>query len=191
MAASVEQKIKKLRQELERHNHLYHVEGKPQISDFDFDALMRELIELEKAHPELLTEDSPSQRVGGEPIEGFKTVEHAVPMMSIDNTYDEAEVRAFDERVHKLLDGPQPTHVLEPKVDGVASTLRYENGVLVLAATRGDGRRGDDITSNARTIQSIPLTLTAPDVPAILEVRGEIYMPNSEFQRLNKEREAA
>ncbi len=193
MAASVEQKIKKLRQELERHNHLYHVEGKPQISDFDFDALMRELIELEKAHPELLTEDSPSQRVGGEPLEGFKTVEHAVPMMSIDNTYDESEVRAFDARVRKALgDGEKISYVVEPKVDGVAATLRYEDAKLVLAATRGDGRRGDDITSNARTIQSIPLRLHGEkDVPRVVEIRGEIYMSTAVFQKLNKEREAA
>jgi DNA ligase (NAD+) len=193
MGASVEQRIKKLRQELEHHNHLYHVEGKPQISDQEFDRLMRELIELEKANPKLLTPDSPSQRVGGQPIEGFKTVEHAVPMMSIDNTYDESEVRAFDARVRKALgDGEKIEYVVEPKVDGVAASLRYEDGVLVLAATRGDGQRGDDITSNAKTIQSVPLRLHGEkDVPRILEIRGEIYMANAVFQKLNKEREAA
>jgi len=193
MAATVEQRIKKLRQELERHNHLYHVEGKPTISDQEFDRLMRELIELEKEHPKLLTPDSPSQRVGGEPVEGFKTVEHAVPMMSIDNTYDESEVRAFDARLRKGLgEKERIDYVVEPKVDGVAATLRYEDGTLVLAATRGDGQRGDDITSNARTIQSIPLRLHGEkDLPRILEIRGEIYMSNSVFQQLNKEREAA
>src|SRR6185312_423229 len=131
---------------------------RPAVSDQEFDRLLRELADLEAAHPELITPDSPTQRVGGEPIDGFRTVEHSVPMMSIDNTYDEAEVRAFDERVRKLL-GEQPSYVLEPKVDGVASSLRYEAGKLLLAATRGDGRRGDDITSNARTIRSIPLSL--------------------------------
>jgi DNA ligase (NAD+) len=192
MAASAEQRIKKLRQELEHYNHLYHVEAKPQISDQEFDRLMRELIELEKANPKLLTPDSPSQRVGGQPIEGFKTVEHAVPMMSIDNTYDESEVRAFDARVRKALgDGEKIEYVVEPKVDGVAASLRYEDGALVLAATRGDGQRGDDITTNARTIQSVPLRLHGEkDVPRILEIRGEIYMSTAVFQKLNKEREA-
>ncbi len=190
MAASVEQRIAKLRQELERHNHLYYVEGKPQISDLEFDALMRELVELEKAHPELVTPDSPSQRVGGQPIEGFKTVEHAVPMMSIDNTYDESEVRAFDARVRKTLSEEQKIeYVLEPKVDGVAASLRYENGVLVLAATRGDGRRGDDITSNAKTIRSIPLRLHGKVVPKVLEVRGEIYTATDQFRKINEARQ--
>jgi DNA ligase (NAD+) len=191
MAQTVKQRIEKLREELNHHSYLYYVEAKPEISDQAFDKLLRELQDLETAHPEFITPDSPTQRVGGEPIDGFKTVEHAVPMMSIDNTYDEEEVRAFDERVKKLLDGPEPAYVLEPKVDGVASTLRYENGALVLAATRGDGRRGDDITSNARTIRAIPLRLEDGKIPKILEVRGEIYMTNADFQRINKAREEA
>jgi len=192
MPASVQQRVKELRRQLEHHNYLYYVEAKPQISDQQYDRLMRELIDLETAHPELLTPDSPSQRVGGQPIEGFRTVEHAIPMMSIDNTYDEAEVRAFDARVRKGLGDGQAVHyVLEPKVDGVAASLRYENGLLVLAATRGDGRRGDDITANAKTIHSIPLRLRDEDSPRVLEVRGEIYMPNDVFQKLNQEREAA
>src|SRR6185437_15727126 len=115
MAQSVEKRIQQLREELNRHNYLYYVEAKPVISDQEFDRLLREFAELEAAHPELITPDSPTQRVGGEPIEGFKTVEHAVPMMSIDNTYDEAEVRAFDDRVRRMLDGAQPAYVLEPK----------------------------------------------------------------------------
>ena len=190
--SSAEQKIKKLREEIEHHNHLYYVEAKPEISDQQFDRLMHELIDLETANPQFATPDSPSQRVGGQPIEGFKTVEHSVPMMSIDNTYDEAEVRAFDTRVRKAL-GPDESicYILEPKVDGVAATLRFESGLLVLAATRGDGRRGDDITSNAKTIHSIPLRLKGKDIPKILEVRGEIFMPNEVFQKLNKERQAA
>lgn len=189
---SVEKRIAKLRDELNRHNRLYYEEAKPEISDQEYDALMRELIELEAANPQLATADSPSQRVGGQPIEGFKTVEHAVPMMSIDNTYDEAEVRAFDERVRKGLGGggEQPWYVLEPKVDGVAASLRYEKGLLVLAATRGDGRRGDDITHNARTISSIPLRLHDGAIPEVIEVRGEVYMPSAEFQRINSQREA-
>ena len=190
MPTPIEQKIKKLRQELERHNYLYY-SGKPEIDDRQFDAMMRELIDLETAHPEFLTPDSPSQRVGAEPIEGFKTVEHAVPMMSIDNTYDEAEVRAFDARVRKGLGDGKISYVIEPKVDGVAASLRFERGQLVLAATRGDGRWGDDITVNARTIQSIPLRLGGKDVPDILEVRGEIFMSSKVFQEINKQREAA
>jgi DNA ligase (NAD+) len=189
MPTAPEQKIKKLRQELERHNYLYY-SGKPEIDDRQFDAIMRELIELEKAHPELLTPDSPSQRVGAEPIDTFKTVEHAVPMMSIDNTYDEEEVRAFDARVRKGLGEEKVSYVIEPKVDGVAASLRFERGAFVLAATRGDGRRGDDITVNARTIQSIPLRLHGDNVPNILEVRGEIYMSSKVFQEINKQREA-
>jgi DNA ligase (NAD+) len=188
---SVEQRIKKLREEIEHHNRLYYEQAKPEISDQEYDRLMRELIDLETANPKLLTPDSPSQRVGGAPSEGFRTVEHAVPMMSIDNTYDEGEVRAFDARVKKGLgDGESVRYVLEPKVDGVAGTLRYENGLLVLAATRGDGRRGDDITANAKTVRSIPLLLKG-DFPEIIEVRGEIFMPSDVFQKLNKEREAA
>jgi DNA ligase (NAD+) len=189
---TVEQRIAKLRREIEHHNDLYYQEARPEISDQEYDALMRELIELETAHPEFAAADSPSQRVGGEPSEGFKTVTHAVPMMSIDNTYDEVEVRAFDARMRKTLgESASIEYVLEPKVDGVAATLRYENSQLILAATRGDGRRGDDITANARTIRSIPLRLDAKDVPAILEVRGEIFMPNDVFQSLNAQQEAA
>lgn len=188
MGDSSKQRAETLRAELTRHNHLYYIEAKPQISDQEYDRLMRELIELETAHPELVTPDSPSQRVGGAPIEGFRTVAHAVPMMSIDNTYDEAEVRAFDERVHKALKGERAQYVVEPKVDGVAVSLRYEDGLLALAATRGDGRHGDDITVNVRTIGSVPLRLHADGaVPAVLEARGEIYMENAEFQRLNAE----
>jgi DNA ligase (NAD+) len=185
---AVKSRIEQLRKDLEHHNYLYYVEAAPEISDQKFDQLMRELTDLEKAHPQFQTTDSPSQRVGGQPIDSFRSVEHTVRMMSIDNTYDEAEVRAFDERVRKRLEGQAPEYVVEPKIDGVAATLRYEGGLLVLAATRGDGRTGDDITAQARTIQSIPLRLH--DAPAILEVRGEIYMPNAEFVKLNTLREA-
>ncbi|HTW93761.1 MAG TPA: NAD-dependent DNA ligase LigA, partial [Tepidisphaeraceae bacterium] len=186
------QRITYLRRELDRHNRLYYVENRPEISDEEFDALMRELIDLEGKHPELQSDDSPSRRVGGEPIEGFKTVAHAVAMMSIDNTYDEAEVRAFDDRVRRGLGGEQPEYVMEPKVDGIAVSLRYEKGLLALAATRGDGKRGDDITVNVRTIRSIPLRLhETRSLPEILEVRGEIFMDNEGFKRLNEEQEEA
>jgi DNA ligase (NAD+) len=192
MGVTAKTRIDQLRKELEHHNYLYYVEAKPNISDREFDRLMKELTDLETAHPEFTSADSPSQRVGGQPIDSFHSVEHAVRMMSIDNTYDEADVRAFDERVHKRLGGESPSYVLEPKIDGVAATLRYESGVLTLAATRGDGRVGDDITAQARTIQSIPLRLhDGAKVPAVIEVRGEMYMPNAEFLKLNLEREAA
>ena len=190
MAETVAQRVAKLREELNRHNYLYYVLAQPEISDQEFDRLMRELAELEEKHPELKSPDSPTVRVGGQPIEGFVSVRHAVPMMSIDNTYNEGDVRAFDERVRKLLGSEPVSYVLEPKVDGVASSLRYEKGALVLAATRGDGTTGDDITAQARTINSIPLQLHDDGkLPAVLEVRGEIFMANADFQRINKERE--
>src|SRR5580765_4348334 len=191
MGQTIANRAAKLREEIERHSYLYYVQAKPQISDREFDRLMKELVDLEMAHPELRTADSPTQRVGGEPIDGFEQVRHALPMMSIDNTYDEAEVRAFGERVRKALGEQKVGYVLEPKVDGVASSLRYEKGALVLAATRGDGRVGDDITAQARTINSIPLKLAGDDLPAVLEVRGEIFLGNAEFQRINKERAEA
>ncbi len=192
MGASAKTRVEKLREELNRHNHLYYIDARPQVSDQQYDRLMRELVELETAHPEFAAADSPTQRVGGAPIESFVTIEHRVPMRSIDNTYDEAEVRAFDERVRKNLGGEQPAYVVEPKIDGVSGSIRYENGLMVLAATRGDGRRGDDITAQARTIRSLPLRLHGDgDIPAILEIRGEVYMPNAVFQQLNKERAEA
>lgn len=189
MSRSIEKRITHLREELNRANYLYYVESRPQISDREYDKLMQELIDLEKAHPKLITADSPTQRVGEEPIAAFKQVTHAVPMMSIDNTYDEQGIRDFDERVRKGLAGDAPSYVLEPKIDGTAVSLRYEDGKLVLAATRGRGNVGDDITVNARTIKSIPLTLrkTSSANPAIVEVRGEIYMDNEDFQRVNKQ----
>ena len=191
MAHSVEKRINQLRQELNHHNYLYYVETRPVISDRQFDALMQELIDLEKAHPELITPDSPTQRVGEQPLSELKPVRHAVPMMSIENTYSDDEVRAFDERVRKGLGGEQPAYVLEPKIDGASVSLRYENGALVLGATRGRGNVGDDITANARTIRSIPLRLKQDGakvaIPRILEVRGEVYMDNADFQRVNKE----
>jgi DNA ligase (NAD+) len=188
---AVVKRVEKLREELNHHNHLYYQLARPVVSDREYDALMQELVDLETKYPEVVSPESPSQRVGGEPVEGFATVEHAVRMYSIDNTYDEEDVRQFDERVRKALGGEAVQYVCEPKVDGVACSLRYEKGVLVMGATRGDGRRGDDITHNVRTIRNVPLRLKdGKRVPAIVEVRGEVYMPNEEFQRLNKRLEA-
>src|SRR3954451_13894933 len=165
MPESIEKRAAKLREELNRANHLYYVEARPGISDREYDRLMQELIDLERDHPELVTEDSPTQRVGGEVQSALQPVRHAVPMMSIDNTYSEEEVRAFDERIRKALGGEQPRYVLEPKIDGASVSLRYEEGRLVLAATRGRGNVGDDITVNARTIKSVPLTLQKDGAP--------------------------
>ncbi|MEM7809327.1 MAG: NAD-dependent DNA ligase LigA, partial [Planctomycetota bacterium] len=252
------ERAENLRQQIRRHDRLYYVEAKPEISDRDYDRLLRELADLEEQHSELVTPDSPTQRVAGEPIEGFETVTHAVPMLSIDNTYNEQELVDWGERTFKALDpevarltqdaeaaasgldamkgqrGSDATdrrktlqsqidelkaklaqrveaasqdgfpipggYVCEPKVDGVACSLRYEDGQLVLAATRGDGRQGDDITVNVRAIRAVPTRLVsgtesaagaAASVPSVLEVRGEVYMPGPSFQRLNAEEERA
>ncbi|NUM55461.1 MAG: NAD-dependent DNA ligase LigA [Candidatus Hydrogenedentes bacterium] len=178
----------KLRSEIERHNRLYFVDAAPEISDQAFDHLLKELQEIEAQFPELITPDSPTQRVGGAPLDGFETVEHDVPMLSIDNTYNADELRAFDERVQRGLGGDAPTYVAELKVDGVAVSVRYEKGTLVRAATRGDGERGDNVTANVKTIRAVPLRLEGRP-PAALEARGEVYMRRQELERLNALRE--
>jgi DNA ligase (NAD+) len=172
--------------EIERHNRLYYIEARPLITDAEYDALMRELLDLEQAHPALCTPESPSQRVGGAPSEGFRQVRHAVPMLSLDNTYSEAELHAFDRRVRELLGGEPPVYVVEPKVDGVAVTLRYEAGRFVLGATRGDGEAGDDVTANLRTIRALPLRVES--TADVLEFRGEVYLTRREFDRINADR---
>lgn len=188
MPDSIEQRLARLREQLHYHNYLYYVLAKPEISDREYDRLMEELVTLERQRPDLVSPDSPSQRVGGEPIKGFRTIVHAEPMLSIDNSYDANDLRAFDQRVRDKLNGARPTYVLEPKIDGVAVSLRYEQGLLVLAATRGDGARGDDITHNVRTIRAVPLKLRDRP-PQVLEVRGEVFMDNATFQRINREQE--
>ena len=186
--AGAKERIESLREQLNHHNYLYYVLNKPEITDQEYDRLMRELIELETTHPELASQDSPSQRIGGEPLGAFKTVTHAVRMMSIDNTYDAAAVREFDQRVRTALDGQRIEYVMEPKIDGIAVSLRYEKGALVLAATRGNGERGDDVLSNIRTIKAIPLRLPASkSLPEVMEVRGEVFMSNRDFAVMNDE----
>jgi DNA ligase (NAD+) len=191
MTADIRNRIEQLRAEIRRHDYLYYVLSQPQISDQQYDKLFAELKDLEQNYPELVTPDSPTQRVSERPLEGFKTVRHAVPMLSMDNTYNAEELRAFDERVAKGLGSKDYDYVVELKIDGVASSLRYEKGLLVTGATRGDGRVGDDITANVRTIKAIPLVLVAEKVkaPDVLEVRGEVYMPTKSFVALNKQRE--
>ena len=181
-----------LAREIQGHDHAYYVEARPVISDFDYDRLYRELIDLEREFPDLTTADSPSQRVGGKPLSAFASSQHLAPMMSLDNTYSQEEVRAFVERVQKILPDEKLDWVVEPKVDGVAINLRYEHGVFTVGATRGDGTTGDDITANLKTIRSIPLRLKAArDFPHVLEVRGEAYFTKDMFAKINAERQAA
>ena len=191
MARSVKAEIEALREELRRHNRLYFVEAKPEISDLEFDKLMKRLQQLEAEHPEFDAPDSPSRQVGGEPVEGFNTVVHRIPMLSIDNCYDEAALLEFDARIKKLVPNENIEYTVEYKVDGVAMSVTYENGLMVQAVTRGDGTRGDDVTSNARTIGGVPLRLHAKSPPAVVEIRGEAYISNSDFAALlAKQKEA-
>lgn len=183
---SVQHRIEQLRQEIRRHDRLYYVDAKPEISDRDYDRLYAELKELEAAHPVLITPDSPTQRVGGEPIDGFATVRHREPMLSIDNTYSPDELREFDRRVRKLLPNEAITYAVELKIDGVAISLIYENGQFTVGATRGDGEMGDDVTHNLKTLRELPLSL--PETAAHIEVRGEVYMNREELVRINRER---
>ena len=186
-----QKRIADLRDQIRRHDYLYYVEARPEISDRDYDKLYAELKKLEEQHPDLVTPDSPTQRVGGKPLKEFKSVRHTVPMMSLDNTYSINELREFDNRVRKLLPGEEVEYVLEPKIDGVSITLIYEEGKLTIGATRGDGTTGDDITANLKTIRAIPLSLSASrlPLPSLLEIRGEVYMKIADFQKLNAERE--
>jgi DNA ligase (NAD+) len=187
----VADRIDHLREQIRRHEELYYVHASPEISDADFDALMRELQELEAAHPELVTPDSPTQRVGGRPAEGFATVEHLAPMLSLDNAYNEAELRAFDERVRRGLGTATPvSYVAELKIDGLSIALTYEDGLLIRGATRGDGVRGEDVTANVRTVRAIPLRLQRGPRGRV-EIRGEVYLSRHAFERLNKEQQDA
>jgi DNA ligase (NAD+) len=196
---AVARKIEKLRQELRRHEHLYHVLDKPEISDADYDALMNELKKLEAAHPGLVTPDSPTQRVGGKPAEGFKKAQHSRPMLSLDNAYSAEELADWDRRVHELAGGLPVEYTAELKLDGLSVALLYQPGPngdarLSMGLTRGDGQTGEDVTSNIRTIRSIPLSISAARLkkarlPPSIEIRGEVVMPEAAFARLNEERE--
>ena len=186
MSEEIKYKIEKLSKEIEEHNYNYYVLSNPTISDFEFDKLLEELIKLEKEHPEYLKSDSPSQRVGGQITKEFKTVKHKYPMLSLGNTYNEEDLKDFDERIRKT----GVTHfeyVCELKYDGVSISLTYVDGKLKQAVTRGDGDKGDDVTANVKTINSIPLKLRGDDYPKEFEIRGEIFMPKKEFLRINDE----
>jgi DNA ligase (NAD+) len=190
-AQSTARVLAKLREEIRRHEDLYYVQDNPEISDSEYDALLERLQRLEAEHPELITPDSPTQRVGGRPAEGFPEVVHRRPMLSLDNSYNIEEVRAFDQRCQRLADGRPIEYVAELKIDGLSLSLHYQQHVLQRAVTRGDGRRGEDVTQNARTIRSIPLSLRNVDksVGDALEVRGEVFIPRSVFEQINAERE--
>ena len=209
--AAAKQRHAELADEIRFHDRAYYVETRPVVSDQEYDRLYRELVDLETAFPDLRTPDSPSQRVGGEPLKGFSQVQHLRPMMSLDNTYSQEEVRQFIARAQKLLPNEKLEWTVEPKIDGVAVNLRYENGTLRVGATRGDGTFGDDITVNLKTIRSIPLRLHRPKAhtghskpsptgmrkagedewPSVLEVRGEVYLKLAGFRKLNEERIAS
>ncbi|QIA62734.1 NAD-dependent DNA ligase LigA [Vibrio astriarenae] len=181
-------RLNELRETLHYHAVKYYVEDSPELPDAEYDRLMRELLELEAAHPELVTIDSPSQRVGGAPLAGFESVAHELPMLSLDNAFDDAELDGFAKRANERLMGEKVEQFCcEPKLDGLAVSLLYENGVLVQAATRGDGTTGENITENVRTISAIPLKLQGNDWPTRIEVRGEVFMPKAGFERLNEQ----
>ncbi len=188
------QQIEQLREEIRRHEDLYYVQDNPEISDAEYDALLEKLQKLEQQHPDQITPDSPTQRVGGKPAEGFSQVVHRRPMLSLDNSYNLEELRAFDVRCQRLADGKRVDYVAELKIDGLSLSLHYEKQLLARGVTRGDGRIGEDVTLNARTIRSIPLKLRAEILnlksdDAELEVRGEAFIPRKVFERINAERE--
>jgi DNA ligase (NAD+) len=189
-----ENKIEALRDKIRHHEYLYYVVDQPEISDLDFDKLMQQLKALEDEHPELVTPDSPTQRVGGKPREGFVKVRHSSPMLSLDNTYNEDELRAWERRVHELTGRKNVDYVCELKLDGMSLSLGYDDGYLVRGITRGDGTTGEDVTLNVRTVRSVPLSilkekLKEAGIPADFEVRGELLMPTAAFKKLNAERE--
>jgi DNA ligase (NAD+) len=188
----VHSRLQHLREQIRHHENCYYVLASPEISDEEFDRLLHELEDLEAAHPDLISEDSPTQRVAGRPTASFPTVEHIAPMLSLDNAYNEAELRAFDERVRKGagLGETAVEYIAELKIDGLSIALTYQDGRLTRGATRGDGVRGEDVTANVRTIRPIPLVLKGGP-PGRMEVRGELFLPRAAFARINKEREDA
>src|SRR5580693_3976765 len=188
--SSSEHRIRELRDAIRHHEERYYIHNDPEISDESFDRLLHELEALEAEFPDLVTADSPTQRVAGRPIDGFSTVEHAVPMLSLDNAYNEQELKAFDDRVRKVgaLGDAVIAYVAEMKIDGLSIALTYDAGRLVRGATRGNGVRGEDVTANVRAIRAIPLTLRGGPTGRV-EVRGEVYLPRASFERMNREQE--
>ena len=194
--ANVKARIEELRRLIHYHNYRYYVLDSPEISDAEYDRLFRELVELEKSHADLVTPNSPTQRVGAPPLEQFGTVRHRTPMLSLSNAFSEEELLAFDQRIKRMLEmsgGERVEYVVEHKIDGLAISLTYERGALTVGATRGDGLAGEDVTQNLKTIRTIPLRLqpVAGGLPSVLEVRGEVFLSKEEFERINREREQA
>src|SRR5438552_16727210 len=190
----IEHQIEDLREQIRRHEYLYYVEDAPEISDVEFDRLMQELKQLEAEHPTLITPDSPTQRVGGKPREGFVKVEHSRPMLSLDNAYNEQELRDWERRVRELAGAGKIEYVCELKLDGMSMALTYRGGKLEKGVTRGDGSVGEDVTSNVRTMRSVPLSIIAAVlkkacVPQDFEVRGEVVIPAKDCERMNEDRE--
>lgn len=186
MSTDIQQQLDTLREQLAYHGHRYYVEDNPEIPDAEYDRMMQQLLALEAEHPELMSVDSPSQRVGGTPLDSFSQVKHELPMLSLDNAFNDEELNAFEKRLlDRLITAGNVSYCCEPKLDGLAVSLMYENGVLVQAATRGDGATGENITTNVRTIRSIPLKLQGEGWPVRLEVRGEVFMPKKGFDELN------
>ncbi|MCM8790057.1 MAG: NAD-dependent DNA ligase LigA, partial [Candidatus Omnitrophica bacterium] len=190
MPQNVKKKIEALREQIRHHDYLYYVLAQPEISDKEYDELMRKLKELEDKHPQYKSDDSPTVRVGGIVLDGFKTVAHKQKMLSLDNTYSVEELKDWAERVRKGLgEDEKIEYVVELKIDGVSANLTYERGRLIIGATRGDGERGEDVTQNIKTIRSIPLLLLGKDFPDLIEIRGEVYMDRRDFEAINKEKE--
>jgi DNA ligase (NAD+) len=188
MGDDINKRIEKLKNEIEYHNYRYYVLDSPEISDGEYDKLMKELIRLEDAHPELITSDSPTQRVGARPLKEFSAMAHRIPLLSLDNAMDSQELKEFYQRIAKWMLDESMTFCCEPKFDGLAVELIYEKGVFVRGGTRGDGATGEDVTQNLKTIKTVPLRLITENPPDLLEVRGEVVMYKSEFKRLNDER---
>ena len=192
LSAAAEKEILELRQQIEKHNFQYHVLDEPLISDADYDRLFRRLVDLEKAHPELRSPESPTQKVGAPPLDKFTTVQHTLPMLSLNNATDPEEMAEFEARIQRFLKSSEPIdYVVELKIDGVAVELLYVDGRFTVGSTRGDGVHGEDITLNLKTVRSIPLTLHRGkrDLPQRLEVRGEVFLSRNAFQLMNRERE--
>ena len=186
----VRKEVEQLRDEIRQHDHRYYVDSAPIISDLEYDRLLEKLKQFEQQHPELITPDSPTQRIGDQPVSDLNQADHRLPMLSIDNTYSVEDLRKYGQRITKLLDGEEPEWVVELKIDGVAVSLAYQQGQLDFALTRGNGKVGDDITHNVRTISDVPLRLIGKAIPPTLEVRGEVFMTNSDLVKLNEQQQA-
>lgn len=184
----IKKEIEALREKIRHHDYRYYVLADTEISDKEYDDLLRRLKALEDKHPEFKSPDSPTQRIGGAVLEGFKTVKHGQKMFSLDNTYSFEELKDWDERVRKGLGSDRPQYVVELKIDGVSANLTYQNGRLSVGATRGDGETGEDVTQNIKTIRAIPLVLRGKDAPELIEIRGEVYLDKKDLIALNRER---